>query len=290
MAQAAPRLLPLVLELGGADAAIIREDADLDRAAAGVIWSGFSNAGQSCGGAQRIILHRKVYEPFLAKLRILTEGLVPGKDLGPMTTLRQKEAVRKQVEECLAKGAKIAARSPGSLEDDSPFAPALVLTDLTADMPVMSGEIFGPVVALIPAADDEEALRIANASSYGLTGSVWSRSSRKARELARRIIAGAVMINDHLMSHGLAETPWGGFGDSGLGRTHGEMGFREMLKTQVIVEDTLPGVKRNLFWQPYSEKVYRGMRAITEFLAGTPGSRLRSIPAVLGIFFRYWKK
>ena len=290
MAQAAPRLLPLVLELGGADAAIIREDADLDRAAAGIIWSGFSNAGQSCGGAQRIIPHRKVYEPFLAKLRALTEGLVPGKDLGPMTTLRQKEAVRKQVEECLAKGAKIAAKSPGSLEDDSPFAPALVLTDLTADMPVMSGEIFGPVVAIIPAADDEEALRIANASSYGLTGSVWSRSSRGARELARRINAGAVMINDHLMSHGLAETPWGGFGDSGLGRTHGEPGFREMLRAQVIVEDTLPGVKRNLFWQPYSEKVYRGVRAITEFLAGTPGSRLRAIPAVLKIFFRYWEK
>jgi succinate-semialdehyde dehydrogenase/glutarate-semialdehyde dehydrogenase len=290
MAQAAPRLLPLVLELGGADAAVIREDADLDRTAAGIIWSGFSNAGQSCGGAQRIILHRNVYEPFLEKLRVLTERLVPGKDLGPMTTLKQKEAVRKQVEECLAKGAKIAARSPGSLEDDSLFAPALILTDLTADMPVMNGEIFGPVVALIPAADDEEALKIANASSYGLTGSVWSRSTRRAREIARRINAGAVMINDHLMSHGLAETPWGGFGDSGLGRTHGEAGFREMLKAQVIIDDILPGVKRNLFWQPYSEKVYRGVRAITEFLAGTLGSRLRAIPAVLRIFFRYWEK
>jgi succinate-semialdehyde dehydrogenase/glutarate-semialdehyde dehydrogenase len=290
MAQAAPRLLPLVLELGGADAAIIREDADLDRAAAGIIWSGFANAGQSCGGAQRIILHRKVYEPFLEKFRVLTEALVPGKDLGPMTTLRQKETVRKQVEECLAKGAKIAARSPGSLEDGSLFAPALALTDLSADMPALSEEIFGPVVALIPAADDGEALRIANSSSYGLTGSVWSRSPRGARELARQINAGAVMINDHLMSHGLAETPWGGFGDSGLGKTHGEMGFREMLKAQVIIEDTLPGVKRNLFWQPYSEKVYQGIRAIIDFLAGSPGARLRAIPAVLRVFFRYWEK
>ncbi|MDR2159193.1 MAG: aldehyde dehydrogenase family protein [Treponema sp.] len=290
MALAAPKLLPLVLELGGADAAIIREDADLDRAAAGIIWSGFSNAGQSCGGAQRIILHRKIYEPFLEKFRVLVERLVPGKDLGPMTTLKQKETVRKQVEACLARGAKIAAQSPGSLEDASLFAPAVALTDLTADMPVMNGEIFGPVVALIPAGDDEEALKIANASSYGLTASVWSRSSRRARELARRINAGAVMINDHLMSHGLAETPWGGFGDSGLGKTHGEAGFREMLKAQVIIDDALPGVKRNLFWQPYSEKVYRGIRAITEFLAGTPGGRIRAIPGVLKIFFRYWEK
>jgi succinate-semialdehyde dehydrogenase/glutarate-semialdehyde dehydrogenase len=98
------------------------------------------------------------------------------------------------------------------------------------------------------------------------------------------------MINDHLMSHGLAETPWGGFGDSGLGRTHGEMGFREMLKAQVIIDDILPGVKRNIFWQPYSEKVYRGMRAIIGFLTGTPGRRIRAIPAVLKIFLRYWEK
>ncbi|MDR0624597.1 MAG: aldehyde dehydrogenase family protein [Treponema sp.] len=291
MALAAPRLLPLVLELGGADAAIIREDADLDRAVAGIIWSGFSNAGQSCGGVQRVILHRKVYEPFLEKLCALTGSLVPGKDLGPMTTAKQKETVRKQVEACLTLGARIAAQSPGaSLEDGSLSAPALVLTNLTADMPVMNEEIFGPVVAVIPASDDGEALRIANASSYGLTGSVWSRSSRRARELARRINAGAVMINDHLMSHGLAETPWGGFGDSGLGRTHGELGFREMLKAQVIIDDILPGVKRNLWWQPYSEEIYRGIRAITEFLTGTTGGRIRALPALIRIFFRYWGK
>jgi succinate-semialdehyde dehydrogenase/glutarate-semialdehyde dehydrogenase len=98
------------------------------------------------------------------------------------------------------------------------------------------------------------------------------------------------MINDHLMSHGLAETPWGGFGDSGLGRTHGEMGFREMLKAQVIIDDILPGVKRNFWWHPYSEQVYRGVRAIFEFLTGTPGSRIGAIPAVLKIVSRCWKK
>jgi succinate-semialdehyde dehydrogenase/glutarate-semialdehyde dehydrogenase len=147
------------------------------------------------------------------------------------------------------------------------------------------------VVALIPVADEEEALRIANQSSYGLTGSVWSRNPRRAKKLAREIHAGAVMINDHLMSHGLAETPWGGFGDSGIGRTHGELGFREMCKAQVIVNDILPGVKRNLWWQPYSEKVFRGMGAILDFLAAPSlGRRIGAIPRVLGIFFRYWQK
>jgi succinate-semialdehyde dehydrogenase/glutarate-semialdehyde dehydrogenase len=291
MALAAPRLLPLVLELGGADAAIVREDADLDRAAAGIIWAAFSNAGQSCGGVQRVIVHRKVCEAFLEKFRALTGNLVPGKDLGPMTTAKQKEAVKQQVEACLAGGARIAAQSPGvSLEDDSLFVPAMVLTGAAADSPVMREEIFGPVAAVIPVEDDGEALKAANASSYGLTASVWSRSSRRARELARRVNAGAVMINDHLMSHGLAETPWGGFGDSGLGRTHGELGFREMLKAQVIIDDVLPGVKRNLWWQPYSEEVYRGIRAIAAFLAGPLGKRIRAVPGVLKIFFRYWNK
>jgi succinate-semialdehyde dehydrogenase/glutarate-semialdehyde dehydrogenase len=147
------------------------------------------------------------------------------------------------------------------------------------------------VVAVVSVEDDEEALRIANASPYGLTGSVWSRDHRRAKQIAARINAGAVMVNDHLMSHGLAETPWGGFGYSGLGRTHGEPGFREMLKVQVIVNDTLPGVKRNLWWQPYSEAVFGGIRAITALLAGPSLSeRLRAVPKVLKIFFRYWEK
>ncbi|MDR2028780.1 MAG: aldehyde dehydrogenase family protein [Treponema sp.] len=304
MALAAPRLLPLVLELGGADAAIVCSDADLDRAAAGLLWAGFSNAGQSCGGVQRILVHKDVYDAFLKKFCALVERLRvgdgPDADMGPLVSLRQKRAVQEQVEACIAAGAVVAAKSPApqgeaapgaSAAEDSLFAPALVLTHVTEDMPVMAGEIFGPVVALVPVADDEEALRRANRSSYGLTGSVWSRNPRRARMIARKIHAGAVMINDHLMSHGLAETPWGGFGDSGIGRTHGEQGFREMCKTQVIVDDILPGVKRNLWWQPYSEGVFRGMEAILAFLAGPSLSRrLGAIPRVLKIFFRYWQK
>jgi succinate-semialdehyde dehydrogenase/glutarate-semialdehyde dehydrogenase len=99
------------------------------------------------------------------------------------------------------------------------------------------------------------------------------------------------MLNDHLMSHGLAETPWGGFGDSGLGKTHGEPGFREMLRVKVVVDDIFPGIKRNLWWQPYSEGVYRGIRAIAAFLGGPGlGPRLRALPALVKIFFRYWEK
>jgi succinate-semialdehyde dehydrogenase/glutarate-semialdehyde dehydrogenase len=300
MALAAERLLPLVLELGGADAAIICDDADTDRAARGMLWAGFSNAGQSCGGVQRVLVHEKIYRPFMEKFCAMVRELRPGSgnaaDLGPMSTVRQKEVVQGQIDACLALGAEIAAQSGGAPADAEPgaenrFLPATVLTGVTAAMPIMNAEVFGPVVAALPFKDDAEALRLANASCYGLTGSVWSRNSRRAKRLAAGINAGAVMINDHLMSHGLAETPWGGFGDSGIGRTHGELGFREMLKVQVIVDDILPLVKRNLFWHPYTEKVYRGIRAITELLGGrTAVSRLKALPGVLRIFFRYWEK
>ncbi|GHU25144.1 aldehyde dehydrogenase [Spirochaetia bacterium] len=296
MALAASRLLPLVLELGGADAAVICEDADLDRAAAGIVWAGFSNAGQSCGGAQRILVHRSVYNSFVKKISTLVKKLRIGSDrycdIGPMTSLKQKQLVKQQLGACIAAGARIAATSSGgNFEGSGLETPAVVLTNITRGMPVMTEEIFGPVIAVAPVDSDEEAIQIANDSQYGLTGSVWSRNKKRARAIASRIHAGAIMINDHLMSHGLAETPWGGYEDSGIGRTHGEQGFREMLNMQVIVDDILPAVKRNIFWQPYTPEIYKGMHALTELLGG-PGlaDRLKSVPDVLKIFFRYWKK
>jgi succinate-semialdehyde dehydrogenase/glutarate-semialdehyde dehydrogenase len=205
-----------------------------------------------------------------------------------MITAEQKATVEKQIGECLSMGAEIAARSPVP-ENGERYTPAVVLTGVTPGMPVMTDEIFGPVVCVCPVEDDEEAVRIANASSYSLTASVWSRNRRQARRIAVQINAGAVMINDHLMSHGLAETPWGGFGDSGLGRTHGENGFAEMVKTTVIVDDVLPGVKRDIFWHPYSEKTYRGIRDIARFAAPSPFfDKIRSLPGLVKIFFRYW--
>jgi len=298
MARAAPRLLPLVLELGGADAAIVRFDADLDRAASGVLWAGFSNAGQSCGGIQRVLVHQAVYAEFLEKLASRVGKLRVGDgmdwdcDMGPLCTPRQKETVRAQIQTCLESGARIHARSPGGdLDGSGAGMPALVLTGVTDDMAIMKDEIFGPVVAVIPVSGDEEALRIANESIYGLTGSVWSRDRRAAREVAARIHAGAVMVNDHLMSHGLAETPWGGFGDSGLGRTHGKAGLREMVRMKVVVDDILPFTAKNLWWHPYSKKVYDGMRAILDLqFAETFFGRLSALPRVVTLFLRYWDR
>jgi len=299
MALAAPTLTPVVLELGGNDAAYVRADADLDRAANGLLWSGFSNAGQSCGGAQRILVQESVYQAFVEKLgrKVRALRLGPGNDwnsdMGAMTSEKQKKAVEDQVAACVAAGAVIAAQSPMPQQTagEEPFHPALLLTGVTSDMPVMRQEIFGPVVAVMAVRDDEEAIRIANDSPLGLTSSIWSRDHRTARRLALRIRAGAVMINDHLMSHGLAETPWGGFGDSGIGRTHGEAGLAEMVRMQVVVDDLLPFVQKNIWWHPYSERVYQGLKALLHLLYGPGiGRRLKALPRVLGIVFRYWEK
>ncbi|HCM25630.1 MAG TPA: benzaldehyde dehydrogenase [Treponema sp.] len=297
-ALAAPRLLPLVLELGGADAAIVRADADLDRAASGVVWAGLGNAGQSCGGVQRVLVHRSVYDAFLEKLSARVRALRVGppldwdSDVGCMTSVKQKRAVRDQIEACLASGARIVARSAsGDLDSDDAFLPAIVLADAGPDAPILREEVFGPVLAVQAVDDDEQALRIAAGTPYGLTGSVWSRDRSAARALAARMNAGAVTINDHLISHGLAETPWGGFGDSGFGRTHGEAGFREMFRTQVIVDDILPFAAKSIWWHPYSRKLYDGLRALLDVLYA-PGitRRLAAIPRVLRIFLRYWER
>jgi hypothetical protein len=97
---------------------------------------------------------------------------------------------------------------------------------------------------------------------------VWSKDRAKAKRIARRVMAGAVTINDHLVSHGLAETPWGGFKESGIGRTHGDIGFGEMTQPQVIVDDLLPFARRNFWWQPFNKTTYNGVRGVLDFMHG----------------------
>jgi acyl-CoA reductase-like NAD-dependent aldehyde dehydrogenase len=298
MAEAAATLTPLVLELGGNDAMLVCEDADLYRAAAGAVWAGFQNCGQSCGGVERIYVHEKAYDPFLELLKEQVEALRVGwdenfnVDMGAMTTARQVATVKRHLEEALAKGAVIYARSPQPEGDGvGNFLPAVVLTRVTHEMLVMREETFGPVVGVMKVRDMEEAVALANDSHLGLTGSVWSKNWRKAEGLARRIQAGVVTINDHLMSHGLAETPWGGFKQSGIGRTHGAIGFAEMTQPQVIVHDLLPFARRSMWWYPHGRGLYRGLLGALELLYGKSiRRRLGGLAKLLTIVPRYFTR
>ncbi len=272
MAKAAETLTPVSLELGGNDPMLVCPDADLKRAAAGAAWAGMSNCGQSCASVERIYVHADVYDSFLDLLAQKVSALRVGfdadcdVDLGAMTTKSQMEQVRGQVQDALDRGATVHTQSMCPQEGGGNFLPATVMTDVDHSMQIVREETFGPVVAVMKVGDMEEAVELANDSTLGLTASVWSRSRRTARRLATRIQAGVVTINDHLMSHGLPETPWGGFKDSGLGRTHGAIGFAEMTQPQCIVDDLTHRAKKNIWWHPHGPEVYRAVKGILNAL------------------------
>jgi succinate-semialdehyde dehydrogenase/glutarate-semialdehyde dehydrogenase len=267
MAKAAESLTPLSLELGGNDPMIICEDANLERAAAGALWAGFQNCGQSCGGIERVYVQETVYEPFLKILKNRIQALRLGlgtdfdTDIGAMTTTSQIELVKAHIKDALEKGAEIHAESPLPANNNlKNFLPAAVLTGVDHTMDIMREETFGPVVGVMKFGRIEEAINLANDSSLGLTGSVWSRDRQKAEKIGRQLQAGVITINDHLMTHGMPATPWGGFKESSIGRGHGEIGFKEMTQTQVVVQDLLHFAKRNPWWHPYSKKEYLGIK------------------------------
>lgn len=298
MSKAAQTLTPVSLELGGNDAMLVCEDADIERAVTGAIWGGFSNAGQSCGGVERIYVHEAVYAPFMQQLKTKVESLQVGygmdsnMDMGAMTTTSQIKTVQSHIAEAVLKGAVIYAQS---MVPEDPvlknFMPATVLCNVDHSMQIMKEETFGPVVAVMKVKDMNEAIRLANDSDLGLSASVWSKNNAAAEKIARKIEAGAVNINDHLMSHGMAETPWGGFKKSSIGRTHGAIGFEEMTQPQVIIRDVMPGVKRSLWSPPNNEEIYAGIKGIAEFFCVSGlQRRMVGLKRFLRIMPRMFKK
>lgn len=293
MGKAAQTLTPVSLELGGNDAMIVCADADLERAAAGAVWGGFQNSGQSCGGVERIYVEAPVYDAFLALLIEKTNALRTGfdrdfnVDIGVMTTTRQKEAVMRHIDDALDRGARIVAKAGLRDSASSGAVCPVVLCDVSHDMLVMREETFGPVLGVMRVADTKEAVALANDSLLGLTGSVWTKNRKKGLDVASMIEAGAITINDHLMSHGLPETPWGGCKESGIGRTHGEIGFQEMTEPKVVITEILPCIRKNMWWHPHDKGVYKGLRGILSFLYGENiRVRIRGLMDMMRLFMR----
>ncbi len=241
-------------------------------------------------------MHEKVYAPFLDRLKAAVESLKVGVDtdfsvdMGAMTTDRPMSLVRAHIEDALARGARVAACSPTPLGGEGRFLSATVLVDVDHGMRVMREETFGPVLAVMKVRDMNEAVRLANDSIHGLTGSVWSGNPQRAEAIGRRIQAGVITINDHLVSHGMPETPWGGFKVSGIGRTHGELGFQEMTQPQVIVHDWLGSARRNLWWPPYNRLLYDGLKGALQFCyASSPFRRAAGLIPLLKVLPRLFR-
>ena len=291
MSEAAGRLLPLSLELGGNDPMIVLRDAVLSRAVDGAIWAGLSNSGQSCAAVERIYVEEAVYDRFVELLKRRIGGLRLGLDLGALTTATQLEAIRRFIQDARDMGAKVwtpngsAEAGEGTKAGPPYIHPPVVIEEADESMMVHKREIFGPVLAVRKVKDAAQALHWANDSHLGLCASIWTRNRRLAQELSTRLQAGVVMINDHLMSHGMPETPWGGYKQSSLGRCHGEAGFHEVTQTKVVVRDALQCMPRNFWWLPYDENLERGMLgAIDALFSRSAGRRLRGWLRLLWAF------
>jgi acyl-CoA reductase-like NAD-dependent aldehyde dehydrogenase len=273
---AAARLVPSVLELGGKSAMIVLADADLPRAARAAVWSGFAGSGQVCIRTERVLVEAPVADEFVRlcaeQIAALRQG-PPGRDRGDEVTVDvgavtfppQIERAERQIADAVQRGARVVAGGARRSELGGQFFAPTLLADVTLDMQVARDETFGPVLPVIRVADAEEALRIANDSPFGLSGSVWSRDVGKARALARRVATGSLCVNDALFNYFCVEAPLGGTKASGLGFRHGPEAVRQFCWTETIIEDhpllgwLSPFLARQLSF-PYRSRTQRLLR------------------------------
>jgi acyl-CoA reductase-like NAD-dependent aldehyde dehydrogenase len=234
MAACAETLTPVLLELGGKDAMIVDDDADVAAAADAAVWGAMSNAGQTCIGIERVYATERVYDAFVAAVTEKVRALRPGTDeaaaYGPMTMAAQADVVRRHVEDAVAAGGRIAA---GGTVEGRVVAPT-VLLDVPETSAAVREETFGPTLTITRVRDAEEALERTNANAHGLAGAVFSRSRRRAMDLARRMRSGMTSVNSVLTFASVPALPFGGVGESGFGRIHGEDGLREFTRAKAI--------------------------------------------------------
>jgi succinate-semialdehyde dehydrogenase/glutarate-semialdehyde dehydrogenase len=292
MAEAAKNLTPVVLELGGKDSAIVCRDADLDRAAKGIVWGAFVNAGQTCASVERVYVEKPAAEAFLAKVleetgRVRLADAPGGGEMGPLTLERQRRVVEEHVADAVAKGARVLL---GGARPERPgtFYPPTVLVGVDHSMAIMREETFGPVLPIRVVDSLDEAIRLANDSPYGLTASGWTRSGETARRLQRELVAGVVSINDHASSFGEPTAPWGGVRHSGIGRIHGLLGLREMVHPKYVSLDRGRGPE--LWWYPYDAETDRLMSRAAVALYSTSFPRRVGAQLTLLRFGRLWRR
>ena len=270
---AARRLLPVVLELGGKDPMIVLGEVDLDVATSGALWGAFMNAGQTCLSVERCYVHRSIYGPFLQKmvekigrLRV-GNGLNSEVEMGPLIHERQVSIVEAHVDDAIRRGARLLAGGKRLPELGPNFYAPTLLADVTTEMRVMREETFGPVLPVAPFDSDEEAVDLANDGEFGLAASVWTKDRKRGEAMARQIKAGTVMVNDMISCFGISEAPHGGFKQSGIGRTHGEMGMAEMVQVKYIDSDLLPNMKK-VWWFGYGSQFQGQAQALVQAFFG----------------------
>jgi acyl-CoA reductase-like NAD-dependent aldehyde dehydrogenase len=288
----ARKLIPSVLELGGKDPMIVLADADLEIASSAAVWGSFMNCGQACLSIERVYVEHPVAERFtelcVAKTKKLRVGPASDRDaeVGPMIRLRQLERVERQLQDAVARGAKILTGGRRLPELGRSFIEPAVVTEVDSSMELMREETFGPVLAIRSVASAAEAVAMANDSPFALSASLWTRDVARARNLASQLRAGSVMINDVASYYGISEAPHGGRGASGWGRTHSRFGFLEMVHVKYVDIDRLPRIAKS-WWYGYSAELAAAADRFVEVLfAPNWKRRMASLRGSRGVVFR----
>jgi acyl-CoA reductase-like NAD-dependent aldehyde dehydrogenase len=279
-------LTNLALELGGKDPMIVLEDADLERAARGAVWTAFMNCGQSCGSIERAYVDRRVAPEFtervveLAKKVRVGDPLDPDVDMGPMATAGQLKIVLEHIEDARAKGARILCGGGRVPSLPGHFIEPTVLDGVDHAMKVMAEETFGPTLPIMSFDSPEEAAALANDSLFGLTASVWTRDRERAAWFAERLEAGSVTVNDHMYSFVEPRAIWGGIKQTGMGRSHGPYGLHELVNIKYVGTDYFRK-KAQTWWFPYDRSLTGIMEKAIALFHGR--SRRARAGAALGL-------
>ncbi len=243
----AEHLTPVIMELGGKDPFIVCDDADMEKAVHAALGGSFINLGQNCIAAERIIVHERIYDQFVARISAAASAMrqgVPGMgktlDVGAITTAQQLEIIDHLVSDAVSKGAKVLAGGKIKSNESGLFYPPTILTDLTEDMDIVTHEIFGPVMLVFKAKNDTEAVRLANSTPFGLHSSVITKSRSRGEKIASQLEAGATCINDFGICYLNQNLPFGGVKYSGFGRMNGRDGLRAYTNHKAVLVDRLP--------------------------------------------------
>ena len=241
MAAAAQHLIPVDLELGGKDPAIVFEDVDIEKTANGIVWAAFTNAGQSCTSIERCYVQESIFDEFSEMVVKLSKNLRLANhncedceaDVGSMTAEFQLKKVEEQLSDARENGAKILCG--GERVENTRLMPPTVVSDAPLDSSLLVEETFGPVLPLIPFSTEEQAIGMANQSEYGLSASVWTKDIKKADRMASELKVGNVSINNHMLTEANPALPFGGIKNSGIGRYKGDFGLLTFSNVKSII-------------------------------------------------------
>lgn len=270
-AQAGEHLIDCSMELGGKNALLVLDDADLDKAVAGAVRACFSNTGQLCISMERIYVPAVIWDEFTTRFAAATEAMTLSgaidysADMGSLVSQKQLDTVVRHVGDAVSKGATVLAGGKARPDLGPHFYEPTILTDVDETMEVYAHETFGPLVSLYRVADEEEAIAKANDSEYGLNFSVWTSDEARGYRVAARLEAGTVNVNDaYAAAWGSMDAPMGGMKASGLGRRHGEHGILKYTESQTIaIERLLPvGVPDGMNPARYARVASLGLRLL----------------------------